>query len=193
MESLIESDKKLFLFLNSFHHPLLDPVMFYITKTFFWLPLYALLIFLVFKKYKQQGWYVLLGAGVTILLADQITSSLMKPFFAQLRPSHEPAFTGLVHLVNDYRGGLYGFASSHAANTFGTALFVWLVLKPFYRWVAWIFLWAALMTYTRIYLGVHYPADIIVGAIVGFGSGWIGFRLSKWILDRKNEKEIISD
>ncbi len=193
MESLIELDKKLFLFLNSFHHPLLDPVMFYITKTFFWLPLYAFLIFLVFKKYKQQGWYVLLGAALTIFLADEITSSLMKPFFARLRPSHEPTLSGLVHLVNDYRGGLYGFASSHAANTFGTALFVWLAFRSSYRWMGWIFLWAGLMTYTRIYLGVHYPGDILVGAAVGLGSGWAGFRLSKWVLDRKAKKEIISE
>src|SRR5260221_137473 len=193
METLIELDKKLFLFLNSLHHPFLDPAMFYLTKTFFWLPLYAFLIFLVFKKYKQQGWYVLLGAGLTIFLANEITSSLMKPFFARLRPSHEPTLSGLVHLVNDYRGGLYGFASSHAANTFGTALFVWLMLKPFYRWMVWIFLWAALMTYTRIYLGVHYPGDILVGAVVGLGSGWVGFRFSKWLLNRKNKKEIISE
>ncbi len=199
METLIELDKKLFLFLNSMHHPLLDPVMFYLTQTFFWLPLYTFLIFLIFKKYEKSGWYILLGAVVTIILADQITSSLMKPFFARFRPSHEPSLSGTVHLVKNYfgegvyRGGLYGFASSHAANTFGTALFVWLMLKPFYRWMGWIFLWAAVMTYTRIYLGVHYPGDILVGAVVGLGSGWVGFRFSKWLLNRKNKKEIISE
>src|ERR1043165_7060212 len=164
MDSIIDFDKKLLLFLNSFHLPWLDPVMFYITKTFFWLPLYAFLIFLIFKNYKKQGWYILLGVVITVLLADQITSSLMKPYFARFRPSHEPSLQGLVHLVNGYRGGLYGFASSHAANTFGTALFVWLVLKPFYKKTGWIFLWAAVVTYTRIYLGVHYPGDILVGA-----------------------------
>lgn len=199
METLIELDKKLFLFLNSMHHPLLDPVMFYLTQTFFWLPLYTFLIFLIFKKYEKSGWYILLGAVVTIILADQITSSLMKPFFARFRPSHEPSLSDTVHLVKNYfgegvyRGGLYGFASSHAANTFGTALFVWLMLKPFYRWMGWIFLWAAVMTYTRIYLGVHYPGDILVGAVVGLGSGWVGFRFSKWLLNRKNKKEIISE
>lgn len=185
---IIDLDKKLLLFLNSFHLPWLDQVMFYLTKTFIWLPLYALLIFLIFKNYKKQGWYILIGAALTVFLADEITSSIMKPYFARLRPSHEPSLQGLVHLVNGYAGGLYGFASSHAANTFGTALFVWLVLKPFYKWIGWIFLWAALMTYTRIYLGVHYPGDILVGALVGLASGWVSYLLSKWILN-KTQKE----
>lgn len=192
MDFLIELDKKLLLFLNGMHHPLIDPVMYYFTKTFFWLPLYGLLIFLVFKKYGKQGWFVLLGAGLTILLADGITSTIMKPFFARLRPSHDPSLDGLVHLVNGYRGGLYGFASSHAANTFGTALFIFLVLRPFHKWIGWIFLWAVVMTYTRIYLGVHFPGDIIVGAIVGIASGWISFQLVKRILARTKTAPVIS-
>ena len=191
MDSIIDWDKKLLLFLNSFHFAWLDPVMFFLTKTFIWLPLYAFLIFLIFKNYKKQGWFVLLGAAITILLANEITSSLMKPFFARLRPSQDPSLQGLVHLVNGYKGGLYGFASSHAANTFGTALFVWLVLKPFYRWIGWIFLWAALMTYTRIYLGVHYPGDILVGEMVGLASGWVAFQISKWILNKTQKEKAI--
>src|SRR5258706_1073337 len=104
METLIELDKKLFLFLNSMHHPLLDPVMFYLTQTFFWLPLYTFLIFLIFKKYEKSGWYILLGAVVTIIPADPITSSLMKPFFSRFSPSHEPRLTDTVHLVTNYLG-----------------------------------------------------------------------------------------
>ena len=89
-----------------------------------------------------------------------------------------------MHLVDGYKGGIYGFASSHAANTFGTAIFVWLVLKPYYKGMVWIFVWAALMTYTRIYLGVHFPGDIIAGAVVGLGSGWVGFKCSQWLRSR---------
>jgi undecaprenyl-diphosphatase len=88
---------------------------------------------------------------------------------------------------------LYGFASSHAANTFGTALFVWLSLRPFYRWIAWIFLWATLMTYTRIFLGVHYPGDIFVGSLVGLASGWAGFQCSAWLLNRQKKSEVTPD
>ncbi len=193
MSYLIELDRQLFLYLNGLHSPELDPVMFYLTKTFFWLPLYAFLIFLIFKNYKKEGWYLLAGAALTIFLADEVTSSLMKPFFARFRPSHEPSLEGLVHLVRGYRGGLYGFASGHAANTFGTALFVWLVLNPYYRWISWIFLWAILMTYTRIYLGVHYPGDIIAGAIVGLTSGWIGFRFATWLLAKSRKKKVAGE
>jgi undecaprenyl-diphosphatase len=192
MQTLIELDKKLFLFLNGLHHPFLDPVMFYATKTFFWLPLYLFLIFLIFKNYKKDAWFILLGAALTIVLADQITTSFMKPFFARFRPSQEPSLQGLVHLVNGYLGGLYGFASSHAANTFGTAIFVWLVLKSFYQKVAWIFIWAVFMTYTRIYLGVHYPGDIVVGASIGLACGWVGYRFSRWLINRFGKARSIS-
>jgi undecaprenyl-diphosphatase len=184
MQTLINLDKKLLLFLNGLNNPFLDPIMYYSTDTFFWLPLYLFLIYLIFKNYKKQGWYILLGAAITILLTDQITGSLMKPFFARLRPSQDPSLEGLVHLVNGYKGGLYGFASSHAANTFGTALFIWLALRPIYKRVGWIFIWAIFMTYTRIYLGVHYPGDIIVGAIIGLTCGWIGYRSSQWLMNR---------
>jgi undecaprenyl-diphosphatase len=193
MDSLLELDKKIFLFLNGLHSPWLDPVMYWATETFAWLPLYLFLIFLIFKKHKSNGWYFLVGAAITIVLADQITHSLMKPFFHRLRPSQEPALQGLVHLVNNYKGGLFGFASSHAANTFGAALFIWLVLKPFYKSITWIFLWAALMTYTRIYLGVHYPGDILAGALVGLFSGWVGFRCSSWLAARYGKTQLISN
>src|SRR5258708_17396824 len=184
MQTLIDLDKKLLLFLNGLNSPYLDPVMFYTTKTFFWLPLYLLLVFLIFKNYKQEGWFILIGAAVTIVLTDQITSSLMKPFFARLRPSQDPTLEGLVHLVNGYKGGFYGFASSHAANTFGTAIFIWLTLNSFYKKIGWVFAWAAFMTYTRIYLGVHFPGDIIVGGIIGLACGWIGYRSSKWLIEK---------
>jgi undecaprenyl-diphosphatase len=181
LDRLIEWDKELLVFLNGFHTVWLDPVMLLITKTFFWLPLYAFLIYLIFRNFKKEAWFILVGAAIVIVLSDQITSTLMKPFFARLRPSHDPTLAGLLHHVSDYRGGRYGFSSGHAANTFGVALFVWLILSPVYKWIGWIFLWAALMTYTRIYLGVHFPGDIFVGATIGLGCGWIGYKISSYL------------
>ena len=189
MEKLNELDKKIFLLLNGFHTDGLDPIMLMITKTQFWTPLYLLLIYLIFKKYTTEAWLILGGAALTILLSDQITSSLMKPFFERLRPSQEPSLSGLVHLVDGYKGGLYGFASSHAANTMGTALFVWLIFKDIYKWIWVIFIWAVLMTYTRIYLGVHYPGDIIVGSIVGLASGYTGYRFYLWLSEKVNKRK----
>ena len=193
LERLKEFDEQLFLFLNQFHSEWLDQVVFLITRTEFWIPLYALLIYLIFRNYKKEGWLVLLGVIITIILADQITSSLMKPFFLRLRPSHEPSLVGLIHIVQEYRGGMYGFASSHAANTTGVAFFIFLLFKNKYRWIWMIFIWAFVMSYTRIYLGVHYPGDILVGMLVGLGSGYTGYRFYLWLLVRANKKLSIVD
>lgn len=167
IDQLIELDKELFLFLNGMHAPWLDPVMDWFSETLFWLPLHVFLLVQILKSYKKESILILIAIAITITLADQITTSFMKPFFERLRPSHEPSLDGLVHLVNNYRGGKFGFASSHAANTFGVALFLTLLFHRSKPWIAWLFLWAALVSYTRIYLGVHYPGDILVGAIVG--------------------------
>ncbi|GIL21694.1 MAG: phosphatase PAP2 family protein [Bacteroidota bacterium] len=189
LENLIEWDKKFLIWLNSHHADWLDPIMYLITHTAFWIPLYGFLIFLVFKTYKKEGWIILIGAALTVLLCDQITSSFMKPFFERLRPSHDPSLAGLLHHVNEYRGGRFGFSSGHAANTFGVSLFVWLILHSHIRWIGAIFIWATIMTYTRIYLGVHFPGDILVGGLIGLTCGWLSYKatqtLLKWYRNKK--------
>lgn len=192
MQRLLELDQELLLFFNGFHSEWMDPVMILATKTIFWLPLYLVLVYLMVKAYKWNTLYLLLGVAITIALADQVTSGFMKPFFERLRPSHEPALIGIVHTVNNYKGGLYGFASSHAANTFGVAMFLWLLFKDRYRYFSVIFIWPAFMSYTRIYLGVHYPGDILVGAIIGLLCGWIGYRLANWMLTKFNKHKVDS-
>jgi len=182
----MELDRRLLVWLNSFHTGWLDPVMYYTSQTLFWLPLYLFLLWLIIKDFKKEWWIPMIGIAITILLADQITASIMKPFFARLRPSQEPTLQGIVHLVTDhngeiYTGGLYGFASSHAANTFATATFFTLLFRSKHRWITWLFLWAAGMTYTRIYLGAHYPGDILVGGTVGVVSALVGFKVYRWI------------
>ena len=176
IDQLIELDRELFLFLNGVHAPWLDPIMVLLSITLVSMPLYLFLFYHILKEYKIDSWAVLLGIGLTILLADQITSGLMKPFFARLRPSWEPTLQGLVHLVNGYKGGMFGFASSHAANTFGTAAFLSLLFKNKKPWMLWLFLWAAVVSYTRIYLGVHYPGDILAGGAIGILCGWLSFK-----------------
>lgn len=190
LDWLLELDRDLLLWLNSFHTPWLDPVMLLVTKTLFWLPLYLFLIFITVKYFRKDWWIIILGIAFAILLTDRITSGFMKPYFERYRPSREPALQGLVHNVkkangNVYTGGTYGFASSHAANTFATAMFFWLLFRHRYRWIWTLFIWAIVMTYTRIYLGVHYPGDILVGLLIGLLCGWIGFKAQQWIWRRK--------
>ncbi len=162
------------------------------TKTIFWLPLYLVLVWLIVKFKRWDTLYILLGVALTITLADQITSSFMKPFFARLRPSQESDLVGLLHIVNNYKGGLYGFASSHAANTFGVGMFIYLLFRERYKWISVIFIWAALMSYTRIYLGVHYPGDVLVGALIGLLCGWVGFLFANFLVRKVHKNKIIS-
>jgi undecaprenyl-diphosphatase len=190
LQEIMDWDRRLLVWLNSHRVEWLDPVMYYASQTLVWLPLYLCLVFLMVREFKKEWWVALIGIAVTILLADQITASLMKPFFARLRPSQEPSLVGIIQLVRGhngeiYTGGLYGFASSHAANTFGTATFYTLLFRSKHRWITWLFLWAAVMTYTRIYLGVHYPGDILAGGIVGVASGFAGFKVYDWIRKKR--------
>ena len=179
IETLSSWDTELFLFLNQLHWAWLDPVVMFLTRTEAWIPLFVFLIYLIVRDHRKESWIVFLGIIITVVLADQITSSFMKPFFHRLRPSHEPALQALIHIVDGYRGGIHGFASSHAANTTGVAFFLFLLFREKYR-LAWlIFIWAFIMSYSRIYLGVHYPGDVIVGALVGAGCSYMAFGLYK--------------
>jgi undecaprenyl-diphosphatase len=116
LDWLIAWDKALLIQLNGVHADWLDPVMLLLTHVLFWSPLYLFLVFLLFRNFKKQAWFLLIGAALTLLLCDQITSELIKPYFARLRPSHDPTMAGLLHLVGGYTAGLYGFSSGHAAK-----------------------------------------------------------------------------
>jgi undecaprenyl-diphosphatase len=192
MEEILRLDKELFLELNSsFHTPWLDQLMMFLSTTTAWIPLYLILLYLLSKTYRKETWWVLAAVGLTILIADQVTSTLMKPFFERLRPSHEPDLRNMVNIVNQYRGGKYGFASSHAANTFGVATLVWLALKKYRPWIALLFLWALFVGYTRIYLGVHYPGDIIAGDFIGFLSALVAWLLITFLKNFVAERKAL--
>ena len=172
IETLKNLDEEFFLWLNSFHWDWLDPIMYQMTQTITWVPLYAFLIYKIYKADPKNSWWVFGGVMLTILISDQFTSGFLKPLMERLRPCHDPRWEGMMHNYGRC-GGLYGFVSSHAANTFGLATFLNLKMKGKLKHLGWLYLYAVVVSYTRIYLGVHYPFDILLGAAIGAIVGWI--------------------
>ena len=174
MEYLKTIDTELFLFLNGMHNAFFDEIMFWLSDRLIWIPMYLLIIFLMIRRYKMRGVLMLLFIGIVIALCDQTASHLLKNLVQRLRPSHEPTLAGMIHLSKAGPAGLYGFASSHAANVFGLTTFLYFVLdKNFKLLKYWLIVWAILVSYSRIYNGVHYPGDVLAGAFLGIVYGYL--------------------
>jgi len=176
INSLVHFDQELFLQLNGAHVPWLDNVMYWVTYKFTWIPMYLVLILLTVKAEGKKSIAILITVLVAVIIADKITSGLMKPYFARYRPCHEPLLAGLVHEVAGC-GGSFGFASSHASTSFAVAMVWFSLLKDKVKYMWLILFWAALYSYSRVYVGVHYPGDILVGALVGILAAMVCVRL----------------
>lgn len=184
MDKLKSLDQELFLELNSRYSPLWDTIMTFISNKYVWFPFYVLLILLLIYFYKRRGALMVLSLAASVGLADFVSSGIFKPFFERLRPCHE-AVIGMTVRVVDGCGGRYGFVSSHAANSFAIAVFLCLMLPARQRWLrAMLLVWACMISYSRIYLGVHYPGDITVGAAIGFFTAWLGVYVYRTIEKR---------
>jgi len=174
LEAIKSFDENLFLFLNSQHSLFFDPIMWLFSKKLFWGPLYVWFLWLLSKKYAKHYWTVLIAIALMIVASDQLCN-LAKESVMRFRPTHEPHLETLVHIVNGYTGGMYGFYSGHASNAFAVAFFMIALARNQRKLLIPIALTYALLTaYSRIYLGVHYPGDILTGAIMGALLG-IGF------------------
>ncbi|MEN9348407.1 MAG: hypothetical protein RLZZ77_1918 [Bacteroidota bacterium] len=186
-------DQQLFLALNFDGGPTLDSFMWWASGKWSWVPLYVFLLLAMKKKLEWKLFFwALVMIAVCIAINDQVASGLFKNWIQRLRPSHEPALEGLVHLVREpngnwYKGGSFGFYSSHAANNAGVACF-FLLLMNVREWQKIVMLLFMVLTvgYSRIYLGVHYPGDILMGFFMGIIIGWLCYQVYKWGAEKMN-------
>jgi undecaprenyl-diphosphatase len=183
IETLLKWDNQLFLLLNGLHSPFWDTIMVFASGKFNWLLLYLFIIFFIVRKHGWKTFWWLLTITLVVIATDQISVGLFKNVFQRLRPCHNPELQGLTHLVGRC-GGQYGFVSSHAANTFGVAVFLSLLFSK--RWITFtLLIWAAFVSYSRIYLGVHFPGDVLCGAILGAGIGISLWLPANYLINRK--------
>ena len=186
METISTIDSDLFLFLNGLHADWMDKVMIAITQMWVWVPLYLLLIYWVVKQYGKRCWWFFLAVGLVVFCSDQLSAHICKPFFQRLRPCYNANFQGLIYLPKGLAGGKYGFVSSHAANTFAVAAFLSAALRKNRNWMGVVlYLWAFISSYSRIYLGFHYPGDILCGALLGILIGIILWKVFHLLVVRK--------
>ncbi len=188
VEQLVHLDRELLIFLNNLGSEPFDGFWLFITKQINWIPIFAIILYLVFK---YLGWrhavLIIVMITLLLLLTDQTTNHLFKYRFLRLRPGSDPSLDGMIRAVKT--SSTFSFISGHASNSMAVAFFLFKVLKPYLKYMGFIFLWPLIFAYSRIYLGLHFPADIICGYIWGICMGFVVLRIYALIRDKMFPKE----
>ena len=171
LQKLLEIDRDVFIFLNSLGSENFDGFWLFITKQFNWIPVFAIILYLTFKR---LGWrhalLIIILIALLITLTDQ-TTNLFKKGFERLRPGNNPEIAGFIRAVQTRNS--FSFISGHASNSMAVAFFLYRVLRPYLKYMGFIFLWPLIFAYSRIYLGLHYPGDILMGYLWGISMSLI--------------------
>jgi undecaprenyl-diphosphatase len=183
LEYLDKLDREWLLFINSHHTPFWDTIMSRLSDRTFWIFLYVFIIVFLSWKFKKHAIVLIPSIILSIVASDIFASWIMKPLTGRLRPCWDPELKKLLHLIEGC-GSQYGFLSSHASTHFALAAFLTFTLFRFYKWIPVVFIWAAVISYSRIYLGKHYPGDVISGAAAGIALAYIFYRIYSNILPR---------
>lgn len=183
LDYLNDIDANALLAVNGWHDAFQDALWWLMTAKWSSGLLLLALLWILLHQHRRHALLVLAMIALAFLIADQTASGLIKHLVERLRPTHDPSLESMVHVINGYRGGMYGFVSSHASNAFAVSLLLSLVMRHRAVTIS-LFTWSLLQCYSRIYLGVHYPGDIIGGIIVGLLAGWISWLVMRWIMRR---------
>ena len=191
MQWLIEIDEKLLLAINGCHNDYFDHFMYLFSDRWIWVPMYVAILYVMIRNFSFRKTIVcLIAIALTITIADQVGASLIRPIVERMRPSNpDNPISDLVHIVNNYRSGRYGFPSCHAANTFGLAFFVCFLFRQ--RWLTvFLMFWAVVTCYSRVYLGLHYPGDLFFGMILGFLSAVVVYFVKRKLIGEHCESRL---
>lgn len=175
MQQLIHFDKEFFKLVNGqWTNPFFDWIMPWLRNSSVWIPFYLFMGLLIIINFKKQAFWIIAFGIITITLTDGISSKIIKPYFDRLRPFNDPDIGSMVRFLLPYRPANGSFTSSHATNHFGIAMYFYMVLKKYLgNWMLLLFLWAFSICYAQVYVGVHFPGDVICGAILGCIIGFI--------------------
>ena len=186
LDTILEYDKELFVYLNALGNENWDTFWMTLTNQLSWIPLYLLFLILIVKQLGwKKGLVLILFTALLITFSDQF-SNLMKNSFGRLRPNRDVSINEFIRILKNNKS--FSFISGHATTSTAVTLFMHLTLRKYYKYTLFFFIWPLLFAYSRIYIGVHFPLDIICGALFGLVIGFIFYRLSLKLLFKMDEK-----